>query len=60
MYDAVNDEWIQLSDRELNLIQRIRHGQFPHPEMNPYPDYIPYFTSMCCVTLSSRTDDTQH
>ncbi len=27
-------------------MQRMRHGQFPHGQFNPYPDYVDYYTSI--------------
>ena len=34
IYDEYNDEEITLSKEEVELIQRIRKGQFPHVEVN--------------------------
>ena len=37
IYDAYNDREIVLSDRDLMLIERMRSGQFAHPEFEAYP-----------------------
>ncbi len=34
-----------LSERELLLIRRLQAGRFVHSQHNPYPDYVPYFSS---------------
>eukprot|EP00461_Guttulinopsis_vulgaris_P001500 UN01500 len=39
IYDPVNDEKIVLTDEELSIINRIRHGKFAHRNFNPYEDY---------------------
>lgn len=44
IYDAYNDEDIVLSKEELRMIMRIRKGQFPHVEVNPYEPYLDYFS----------------
>lgn len=44
IYDEYNDEEIVLSKEELGMILRIRKGQFPHVEVNPYEPYIDWFT----------------
>ncbi|KAK9831813.1 hypothetical protein WJX74_010419 [Apatococcus lobatus] len=36
LYDEYNDEELTLSKEELQMVQRIREGQFPHIEVNPY------------------------
>ena len=35
IYDEYNDEEITLSKEEIELIQRIRQGRFPHVEVSP-------------------------
>ena len=45
MYDELNDEHVVLSDRELNIIHRIRQGRFPGVEYDPYPDLESTFGS---------------
>eukprot|EP00775_Hariotina_reticulata_P009044 gene9044-9215_t len=44
IYDEYNDEEIVLSKEELAMIMRIRKGQFPHVEVNPYEPYLDYFS----------------
>lgn len=44
IYDEYNDEEIVLSKQELEMILRIRKGQFPHVEVNPYEPYNDFFT----------------
>lgn len=44
IYDEYNDEEIVLSKEELKMIMRIRKGQFPHVEVNPYEPYIDYYS----------------
>eukprot|EP00823_Brevimastigomonas_motovehiculus_P003592 TRINITY_DN2217_c0_g1_i2.p1 TRINITY_DN2217_c0_g1~~TRINITY_DN2217_c0_g1_i2.p1 ORF type:complete len:820 (-),score=148.91 TRINITY_DN2217_c0_g1_i2:481-2940(-) len=46
IYDALNDQYVVLSDHELSMIHRIRHGKFPHSNFDPYPDYVDWFTSV--------------
>ncbi|GIL57090.1 hypothetical protein Vafri_12368 [Volvox africanus] len=44
IYDPYNDEEISLTKEELAMVMRIRNGQFPHLEVNPYEPYNDYFT----------------
>ncbi|GLC45419.1 Ribosome bioproteinsis protein 1 [Pleodorina starrii] len=44
IYDPYNDEEIQLSREELAMVMRIRNGQFPHVEVNPFEPYNDYFS----------------
>ncbi|DBA78870.1 hypothetical protein WJX77_008759 [Trebouxia sp. C0004] len=44
IYDEYNDEEIVLSKDELRLIQRIRQGQFPDVEINPYEPEVNWFS----------------
>jgi len=43
--DERNGEQRVLSERELLLIRRMQTGRFVHSAHNPYPDYVPYYTS---------------
>jgi ribosome biogenesis protein ERB1 len=43
--DDRNGEQRVLSQRELLLIRRLQSGRFVHSQHNPYPDYVPYFSS---------------
>lgn len=36
LYDEYNDEQLTLSTEELQMIQRIREGQFPHVEVRQH------------------------
>ncbi|KAL4425519.1 hypothetical protein ABPG75_009535 [Micractinium tetrahymenae] len=44
VYDEYNDEEIVLSKEEMRMIQRIRAGQFPHVEVDPYEPEVDWFT----------------
>uniref|UniRef100_A0A1D2A9E9 Ribosome biogenesis protein BOP1 homolog n=1 Tax=Auxenochlorella protothecoides TaxID=3075 RepID=A0A1D2A9E9_AUXPR len=44
VYDDYNDEEIVLSKAEMRMINRIRTGQFPHLEVNPFPEENDWFT----------------
>ncbi|PRW59011.1 ribosome biogenesis BOP1-like protein [Chlorella sorokiniana] len=44
VYDEYNDEEIELSKEEMRMIQRIRQGQFPHVEVNPFEPEVDWFT----------------
>ncbi len=46
IYDAVNDKQVVLSDEEMRIVHRLRHGKFPDAAMDPYPDYVPYYSSI--------------
>eukprot|EP00898_Chlorokybus_atmophyticus_P006593 jgi/Chlat1/6935/Chrsp52S06612 len=43
VYDEYNDEDIVLNAEEVQMIQRIREGKFPHAEINPYEPYVDWF-----------------
>lgn len=44
IYDEYNDEEITLTREELAMIMRIRKGQFPHVEVDPFQPYDDYFS----------------
>ncbi|GAB4816894.1 hypothetical protein N2152v2_003940 [Parachlorella kessleri] len=44
IYDDYNDEEITLTKEEIRMLQRIRIGQFPHVEVNPYEPEVDWFT----------------
>mmetsp|Transcript_18446 Transcript_18446/g.51668 ORF Transcript_18446/g.51668 Transcript_18446/m.51668 type:complete len:718 (-) Transcript_18446:1514-3667(-) len=44
IYDEYNDQQIILSKEEIQMIQRIRAGRFPHLEVDPFPEYNDFFT----------------
>ncbi|KAK9914855.1 hypothetical protein WJX75_001346 [Coccomyxa subellipsoidea] len=44
IYDEYNDEDIVLTRQELELVQRIREGKFPHVEVNPFEPEVDWFT----------------
>ncbi|GBF97452.1 hypothetical protein Rsub_10375 [Raphidocelis subcapitata] len=39
IYDEYNDEQIVLSKSEIKMLMRLRRGQFPHLEVDPFPEY---------------------
>jgi ribosome biogenesis protein ERB1 len=39
IYDEYNDEEIVLTKEEIAMLMRIRRGEFPHAEVNPFPEY---------------------
>lgn len=36
VYDAYNDEEVQLTKEDLDVLRRIREGRTPHGNVNPY------------------------
>lgn len=44
IYDEYNDEEITLTKEEIRMLQRIRKGQFPHVEVNPFEPEVNWFT----------------
>eukprot|EP00891_Asterochloris_glomerata_P004761 jgi/Astpho2/4761/fgenesh1_pm.00067_%23_71_t len=57
IYDEYNDTEIQLSKEELQLIQRIRQGRFPHVEVNPFePETHWYTNDKQLMPLSARPE----
>jgi ribosome biogenesis protein ERB1 len=36
IYDEYNDEEVELTKEEVDMIRRIRQGKIPHAEVNPY------------------------
>ena len=46
VHDALNDRDVELSQRQLELIRRVQHGAFAHPEHEANPDYIDYFSGV--------------
>ena len=36
VYDAYNDEEVQLTKEDMDVLRRIREGRTPHASMNPY------------------------
>ena len=36
VYDEYNDEEVELTKEELEMIRRLRQGKIPHAEVNPY------------------------
>lgn len=57
VYDMYNDREVVLSDRDLEIIQRIQAGTFAHAEHDDTPDYVDYFSSIREVMpLSSRPE----
>lgn len=55
VYDMYNDREVVLTQRDIEIIQRIQSGAFAHPEHDDTPDYVDYFSSIKEVMpLSSR------
>jgi len=46
VHDALNDQDVTLTDRQIQLIRRIQAGAFAHPEHDANPDYIPYYSGV--------------
>jgi ribosome biogenesis protein ERB1 len=46
VYDAYNDREVVLTDRDLQLIERMQAGTVAHPEHDMYPDTVPYYSSI--------------
>ncbi|KAJ7520808.1 hypothetical protein O6H91_19G023800 [Diphasiastrum complanatum] len=44
VYDEYNDEEVQLTSEEIDMIRRIRQGRIPHAEVNPHESYVDWFT----------------
>ena len=36
VYDAYNDEEVQLTKEDMDVLRRIREGRTPHSSVNPY------------------------
>jgi hypothetical protein len=36
VYDDYNDEEVELTKEEVDMIRRLRQGKIPHAEVNPY------------------------
>lgn len=43
IYDEYNDEEVELTREEVDLIRRLREGKLPHAEVNPYEPYVDWF-----------------
>ncbi|MCO5574126.1 hypothetical protein L7F22_027905 [Adiantum nelumboides] len=43
VYDEYNDEEVELTKEEIDLIRRIRDGRVPHAEVDPYEPYVDWF-----------------
>ncbi|EDQ89285.1 block of proliferation 1 [Monosiga brevicollis MX1] len=44
IYDPVTGKEIELTDDDINMIKRIQSGQLPDTGINPYEDYVDFFT----------------
>ncbi|KAK9678863.1 hypothetical protein RND81_11G237700 [Saponaria officinalis] len=42
--DDYNDELVDISKDEIQLLNRILQGKTPHADMDPYPTYVDWFT----------------
>jgi hypothetical protein len=52
VYDEYNDEEVELTKDEINLIRRLRDGKFPHAEVDPYEVFN--FSNLCTKLLRIR------
>ncbi|CAM6119646.1 unnamed protein product [Calypogeia fissa] len=43
VFDEYNDEEIELTKDEIDMIRRLRQGRTPHKEVNPYELYVDWF-----------------
>ncbi|KAI4298956.1 hypothetical protein L6164_032461 [Bauhinia variegata] len=43
IYDEINDEDVELTKEEIKLVRRLLKGRAPHPDFEPYPDYVDWF-----------------
>ncbi|KAG0609240.1 hypothetical protein M758_8G169200 [Ceratodon purpureus] len=43
VYDEYNDEEVELTKEEIDMIRRLRQGKIPHAEVNPYEPYVDWF-----------------
>lgn len=43
VYDEYNDEEVELTKDEINMIRRLRQGKIPHADVNPYEPYVDWF-----------------
>ena len=56
VYDEINDEYIEISKEDVDLIRNIRKGKIAHAgQINEYPDYVPYYTKN--VEMNSLHND---
>eukprot|EP00730_Choanoeca_flexa_P014135 TRINITY_DN6067_c0_g1_i2.p1 TRINITY_DN6067_c0_g1~~TRINITY_DN6067_c0_g1_i2.p1 ORF type:complete len:798 (+),score=185.90 TRINITY_DN6067_c0_g1_i2:19-2412(+) len=44
VYDPVTGQEIQLTDEDIEMIKRIQGGQLPDAGIDPYEDYVDFFT----------------
>lgn len=58
VYDEYNDEEVTLTREEMQMIQRIRAGQFPHVEVRSAAPLVSRLT--CSSTAVSHVDQVQH
>ncbi|XP_020221436.1 ribosome biogenesis protein BOP1 homolog [Cajanus cajan] len=43
IYDEYNDETIELTKDEIKLVRRLLKNRAPHPDFDPYQDYVDWF-----------------
>ena len=60
VYDMYNDREVVLSERDLELIQRIQSGMYAHAEHDDTPDYIDYFSSIKEIMPLSARPEPKH
>ncbi|KAF1861115.1 hypothetical protein Lal_00000534 [Lupinus albus] len=43
VYDEYNDEEVELTKDEIKIVRRLLKNRAPHPDFDPYPDYVDWF-----------------
>ncbi|CAL0320749.1 unnamed protein product [Lupinus luteus] len=43
VYDEYNDEEVELTKDEIKMVRRLLKNRAPHPDFDPYPDYVDWF-----------------
>lgn len=44
VYDPIEGKKVELTDEEIQIIQRIQKAYYPDPNFDAYPEYIDYYT----------------
>ncbi|XP_061375970.1 ribosome biogenesis protein BOP1 homolog [Gastrolobium bilobum] len=43
IYDEYNDEEVELTKDEIKIVRRLLKNRAPHPDFDPYPNYVDWF-----------------
>ncbi|KAK7256792.1 hypothetical protein RIF29_30281 [Crotalaria pallida] len=43
VYDEYNDEVVELTKDEIKIVRNLLKNRAPHPDFDPYPDYVDWF-----------------